>query len=278
MSTLFLLKGISGCGKGSRVSQLIEFLKTEYKYHTYLVDKLKVGEEKFNLKKPLQLGIIFPDLNTFFVGRWVQSNKSKLISWSSLDNLSRYGQTFYRYLPIKFSKMNLVVEGYFGGKTNAFIPKFAKKYFDKGNFVNYYYEDIEELQERVVGRSGKRIKGTCYRDNSKYTKPEVRLNEINAFVSEWPELTYEFKNYKDPLVNFGITFIHELELGDDLKQKFLDYSKHTTTLREVDMIQDPKYHKYWVDGDSENSEIHQFDIDSSIDKEFGIDLSIVKEM
>lgn len=244
MNRLFLLKGISATGKGTRVSQLLEFLKTKFAYSSIYVTKVNIDGTEFKIQ-PFQLSVSVPHLNLIFIGRWVRSNKSKLISWSSLDNLSKFNEPFYKYIVEYFGsrKFDLICEGYFGGKSSALIPEYASQFFDSANVTHYYYDNMEELQLRVEGRSGSRIKGTCYNDNRRYTKEESRVLDYQRYLGKWPSSSYEFKRFDSPISDFGSLLLESIN-ENGLRTEFLEYCERETTHRKVGTEQDSKYVGY----------------------------------
>lgn len=248
-STAIILKGISATGKGTRVSTLLEFLKSRYAHHSHMVTQ--IGE--FDLKKPMQIGVYFPRLRLFFLGGWVKSNKSGLISWSSLDGFSSYNASLYYDISKYYAGCNIVMEGYFGGKGDHVWPSHLGKYFKNVCYFHYLYTDLEELQERCVMRSGKRIKGSCWGDNRAYLiKPEYKIKDVESFREKFNSVaqpdgffSYTFHPHDELPVVFGRLALKYLGLYNEMiefKEQWLQFS----TLRRCEDKEDnhAKYMKY----------------------------------
>ncbi|AKJ73623.1 hypothetical protein SP38_21 [Salmonella phage 38] len=76
MAKIIVVKGTSGTGKGTRVVQFIEWLRT----------KLEPTELTYTIgDKTRPFGLKFEELKLIFVGQYTVSNKSGLASWTSMD-------------------------------------------------------------------------------------------------------------------------------------------------------------------------------------------------
>jgi hypothetical protein len=252
VSNLFLLRGISATGKGTRVSTLLEFLKTKTSYRVEEVTSIIVDDVELQ-KTPIQLSVVFDDINTVFIGRWVKSNKSKLISWTSLDGYSKYNNdTFYNHIMRSYNTRNVVCEGYFGGKGKTFDPPQIAEIFKSADLEHYYYESMDELQSRVMGRSGSTIKGTCYRDNKWCIKEKNRQRVIDLFTAAVPNSTYNFIRHHEEVHEFGSRFLNKIGKSEWVSE-FISFASENSTKRNVESIEEnySKFSKY-LGFDSEN--------------------------
>lgn len=227
--SIFCLRGISGSGKGSRVSHLLVFLSGIFTNFKYLI-----------VDKKTCIGIFFPEINTVFLGKWVISNKSNLISWSSHDWLQIYNfkKTLNNFtfnevlvkLRTDYNVDNLIFEGYpcMMNPLNIFDLYNEQ---DKPSIHTYYYiyNTFEEMQYRVLHRSGKEIKGTCWVQNKSIVK------EYNNFLNT-SNLGDNLKfNVNEPIHTFGEIFLNKINRAD-LIEEYLKYSKKFNTLRDLDVF------------------------------------------
>lgn len=277
-NTAIVLKGISATGKGTRVSTLLEYLKSVYKYESHVVNQ--IGE--FNLKKPHQLGVYFPELKIFFLGGWVKSNKSGLISWSSLDGFSGYNASLYYDISKFYQGCSLIMEGYFGGKGDHVWPSHLGKYFTNICYFHFLYSDLEELQERCVMRSGKRIKGSCWGDNYAYLKkPEYKDKDYLSFLEKFRSVntdgffSYTFHRHDEAPGVFGRLALKYLGMYDDMIP-FYESWERFTTLRRCEDKEDNhnKYMKY-LKFDTDNQVVVDMYIDNKYCEKRFLDQGIV---
>lgn len=255
MSTAVILRGISATGKGTRVSILMEYLKSKFSYESHII--ANVPNEIF--KSPWQISVFFPEIKTVFIGRWVKSNKSGLMSWNSLDGISGYQDSLYYDLPKYYKGCNIVMEGYFGGKGSHIYPHFLVPSVENTVYFHYLYDDIEELQERCVGRSGSRIKGSCWADNRAYLmKPEYKEKDIEIFKNHFKNtgsdgfISYTFHAHTESPNIFGMLALKSMDLDNYIKD-FTDRWQEFSTLRDTSIIEDnhKRFMKY-RGGDTDN--------------------------
>lgn len=181
MSSVYVVKGTSATGKGTRVVQLIEFLKTKEKpsYFTAF---------KGNSSKVTNVGLYFKKHDLFFVGDYVVSNKSKLRSWTSMDMIhSTFGGVdgangVINLIKHAFPTAMIILEGEPMMLSNRWRPKFLKEdmHFDAARIVYFTYpkDDRTPYDSRVVGRSGAIAEGMGWSRNDGY------LNEIQKSRDE----------------------------------------------------------------------------------------------
>lgn len=250
---VFLLRGISATGKGTRVSTLMEFLKTKYECEVRDI-------HPSNEAKPFPIATVFPEPNLTFLGRWVKSNKiGRLYSWSSLDGFSSQDKMYEDIVRYFSYSRGLFLEGYFGGKRPVVTPQVTLPMgFTDYMVRHYFHEDMEELQQRCLGRSGARIKGSCYRDNQACLQESYKIRNIELFKAGFrknniPEsnLDFHFVNAKEPVYKYGVSALIRLGL-DKHVDDFIEFSKENSTLRHVDNVEynHKRFEKY-MGGDSD---------------------------
>lgn len=261
-NSIFIAKGTSGTGKGTRVNQLLKFLKSE----NYDCEKI-IHKYTFKGKpKEIVLGYYFKEVNIFIFGTYVKSNKSGLESLSSLDayHATFGGQGFRDILKQKnteYSNTLFMMEGY----PLVISPKYRPIYFYEElgirNFLAqyYYYNDNkDDYLKRIFNRSGRfpkgnaawfsnsgslyegrAITGECKMINSKYEKS---IMDKRACPHDYNKFTDKYLNqFKVELLPFdaSITTVGELVITQFLKDpilldKFLSYSKNTNCFRSIE--------------------------------------------
>lgn len=157
MLTMAILKGPSGTGKGTRVSQLIEFLKTKEKPIPFY----------YSMISKSSMGLLFKESGILFIGSYVCSNKGGLSSWSSLDSVHAAVKTASNGRLVvleaidfarQHSKENIciVMEGEPMLLSDKFRPEFLSKTYQPNHLmISYFtYSSRDEYEARIQGRSG----------------------------------------------------------------------------------------------------------------------------
>lgn len=153
-----ILKGGSGTGKGTRVSQLIEYLKT-----------LETPVNFYSKLKPKNsYGLFFPINGMLFIGFTVVSNKSGLSSWSGMDSVhagikkAEIGREVIKEAisllkNSKASSLCIFIEGEPMFLSDKFRPAFIEtEYMPDRLLMSYFmYDNREQYDNRIMGRSGK---------------------------------------------------------------------------------------------------------------------------
>lgn len=183
---LFTMFGTSGAGKGTRAYHFVNWLINECELdYEFIINK----EEKTN--KPL--GIVFPEISLVIFGHLVKSQSSVLISWNSYDSIQnivrKKGKNILdliHELHTDYNYNNFLFEGYVNmAYSEKIITMSEGKNF---KYPIYIYEDyfvyegtkeetFEMIQERIVGRNGKRIKGSCHPDNITIPRWSKRMTQ-----------------------------------------------------------------------------------------------------
>lgn len=178
MKTMIVIKGTSGTGKGTRVVQLIEFLRTKYEP---VVREYSVGE------KVRPFGLVFEELKLMFVGQYTRSNKSSLTSWTSMDAIHASvgkGEIAREFLSQYLSDgYTLVCEGEPLMLSDKWRPEWMVSNYglDKLSMLYFHYETREQYDARIIGRSGKKAGDGGWSRNTSYPKEfEASRNEMAA--------------------------------------------------------------------------------------------------
>ena len=187
--TMCVLKGASGTGKGTRVSQLLEYMKT--------LDTPVMFRSRLSSK--LDAGLLFPKLGFLFIGGFVKSNKSGLTSWTSMDNVhatlktAEAGRELIKEA-IEFLKsraivddVTIVLEGEPMLLSDKFRPEFIEsEYKPERLYISYFmYSDREQYDKRIIGRSG----GTGGGDSG-WSRASSYLSDFEKSKEEATRLDY----------------------------------------------------------------------------------------
>lgn len=231
---IFTMLGISGTGKGTRLSQLIHYLS-----YTTSGDNIICEISG----KPTMIGVYFKEYNLVIFGKWVKSNKKgNMISFSSYDWLqsakTSSGLGFFDLVKLLVGQnkvKNIAFEGYPCMVTYKALHELFKEKDVSVNSCYFFYpggkEGFEQLQKRIVERSGSRIKGTCWGGNvdilRKAKAHESYINSDSYSRDKALRFTHDA-----PVTVFGemlLTVIGKQELLEDFKK----FSKNNNTLRDL---------------------------------------------
>jgi hypothetical protein len=240
MSSFIMCKGTSGTGKGTRISQLQMFFKhIGLKHEMHWVD---------DTTKIVPVCLVFPEVNMAFLGKWVKSQYSKLWSWTSLDYIHARFQ--FQYTPgfiTEYKNYNLVAEGYPMTLGSCYRFKHIHETFGfTKQFYQYYHYDLhkkentkeqndecfEQLQGRMMERSGHRIKGSCWGSNwGAYAEYETHQKEHDE-DPRGVELKLSRHRYDDDINVFGASILPFIG-RPDLVEAFHKYCLENNTLRKM---------------------------------------------
>jgi hypothetical protein len=226
--------GTSATGKGTRVSQLLHFLISKYDFEFRSTIIIPENDEVAPYYLPL--GILIPELNTLFLGKIVKSNKSGLLSWSSLDYLhGKLGMDATAklvYSQLKNS-LNIVQEGYVGsGNSIAYGPVVLSEYTQSILLIGYDYKGVKsDMMDRIVSRSSKECKGdAAWSQRSLGSAYIYSCSKQVDLVNNCGVFTRSLE-YDAPLTQLGndwLTFQGE----DELQVEFSEWSEDNSTLRD----------------------------------------------
>jgi hypothetical protein len=235
------LKGVSGTGKGTRVAQLMLFLCDRY--------NVKINKQKVDSDNEQCVAIEFEEPNIAIIGKVLKS-PCGLLNLEGIDHKHEIKE----YLYDKYKSWNLICEGFVLTGSDFFKPQsMLDKYdFKKQMWESYYYDNVEQLQERVTGRSGKRSSGKAFSGNKGI------INEFeNKIKPQCEENGFSCGLYKydEAVTSFGIRYLHFVGLSE-LFPEFLTFSKRKSALRHITKPQD---------GDFFPTELHDYcGIDGSV--------------
>lgn len=222
--------GTSGHGKGTRLSTLMEF----FKYLGFNFEIQYLVNDK-NAEKPnLQvIGSLCKELNMFVMGRWVKSNKSGLMSWSSLDTLTA-GSNFDVAVSLtkQFKDHNYFAEGYVACFTslwyaNIMIPQG----FTSIHKIGYEYDNKEQMLDRVMQRSGRPIKGDASWSQNTFARGVID-NDLKYFA-ENPQVPHTcfMTRFDAPVSIYGETFLKQIGAPQSIIDEFMAFCDSLSTLR-----------------------------------------------
>lgn len=245
---VFTMHGISSTGKGTRLSQLLHFLDSKYELVTLFA----------NLGKATPIGVYVKDLNLVILGKWVRSNKvGKMISFSSYDWLqgikTNDGRNFFEVvnrLISEFNVANVAFEGYPCMVDYRHVHNLIPNSKSFACYFSYPQDGgFEILQSRVVGRSGKRIKGTCWGGNiGTHRTAAGHQEKINTGI--FPNDVAKDLMYDAPVTSFGEVVLNAI--SPELVQEFITFSESSNTLRHLDNREESIYkvNRYYIEQQS----------------------------
>ena len=190
---IIVIKGSSATGKGTRVVQFIEWLRTMYEPR---VVEYSVGS------KTRPFGLAFDELKLFFVGQYTVSNKSGLASWTSMDTI--HATTGSGEIARSFVKdfmgdgFTMVCEGEPLMQSDKWRPVYMREYYgvDDISIMYFSYPSRVQYDERVVGRSGKKAGDSGWSRNESYPR--------------------EFEKSKDEMIQIGFNVAADIYSGLDV--------------------------------------------------------------
>lgn len=224
-----VIRGTSGTGKGTRVCQVLEFLKTKFEHHPVMFEF--EGKTK-------QYGIAFPDLTVIFVGTITTSNKSGLSSWSSMDYIHSTVKKAENARPIAKGFLeqgySLVLEGEPMMQSDKFRPLFMYEYYGVSRYLmpHYWYQNREQYDERIMGRSGKLAGDSGWSRNESYRREYERtLEELDTLGLDTSGCTLD--PHDAPLEQLGASLLVYMDqaalIGD-----FVEFTHAHPMLRSID--------------------------------------------
>ena len=167
MAKIIVVKGTSATGKGTRVVQFIEWLRT----------KLEPTELTYTVgDKTRPFGLKFGELKLIFVGQYTVSNKSGLASWTSMDAIhAATGSGDIARDLIKcwlVQGYTLVCDGEPLMLSDKWRPGWMFKNYPIESLALLYfaYPDRYQYDARIRGRSGKEAGNSGWSRNESYYK------------------------------------------------------------------------------------------------------------
>ncbi|MCI2234647.1 hypothetical protein MKK42_21480 [Escherichia coli] len=181
MAKIIVVKGTSATGKGTRVVQFIEWLRT----------KLEPTELTYTVgDKTRPFGLKFGELKLIFVGQYTVSNKSGLASWTSMDAIhAATGSGDIARDLIKcwlVQGYTLVCEGEPLMLSDKWRPEWMFKNYPIESLALLYfaYPDRYQYDARIRGRSGKEAGNSGWSRNESYYK-EFEKSKAEMLALGW---------------------------------------------------------------------------------------------
>ncbi|YP_009966795.1 guanylate kinase [Salmonella phage Se-J] len=265
MAKIIVIKGTSGSGKGTRVVQFIEWLRT----------KLEPTELSYTVgDKTRPFGLKFEELKLIFVGQYTVSNKSGLASWTSMDAI--HAATGSGDIARDLVKgwlaqgYTLVCEGEPLMLSDKWRPEWMFKNYPIESLALLYfaYPDRYQYDARIRGRSGKEAGDSGWSRNESYSK-EFEKSKAEMLALGWTvavddysgqdvvymkpnENVYDMDHRSEiavmpfdaPLWVVGVAIAYQMDIGAidlDIKD-FYGYCETKPMTREVGG-QDPLAHR-----------------------------------
>lgn len=188
MKSMIVIKGPSGVGKGTRVVQVVEFLRQYFE---------PVSLTYQDGKKTKPLGLAFEEMGLLFIGQYTTSNKSGLASWSSMDAIhsglgsGELARDMLRgYVDMGYT---LVCEGEPLMLSDKWRPEYMFKFYglDTLSLLYFHYKDRAEYDARIIGRSGKAAGDSAWSRNESYPK-EFNEKSLKEMQNVLPEARVQF--------------------------------------------------------------------------------------
>lgn len=228
MAKIIVVKGTSGTGKGTRVVQFIEWLRT----------KLEPTELTYTIgDKTRPFGLKFEELKLIFVGQYTVSNKSGLASWTSMDAI--HAATGSGDIARDLVKgwlaqgYTLVCDGEPLMLSDKWRPEWMFKNYPIESLALLYfaYPDRYQYDARIRGRSGKEAGNSGWSRNESYSK--------------------EFEKSKAEMLALGFTVDVDDYSGQDILYKSPDANtQEFTTKQQSELAVLPFDAPLWVVGNA----------------------------
>lgn len=228
MAKIIVVKGTSATGKGTRVVQFIEWLRT----------KLEPTELTYTVgDKTRPFGLKFGELKLIFVGQYTVSNKSGLASWTSMDAIhAATGSGDIARDLIKcwlVQGYTLVCEGEPLMLSDKWRPEWMFKNYPIESLALLYfaYPDRYQYDARIRGRSGKEAGNSGWSRNESYSK--------------------EFEKSKAEMLALGFTVAVDDYSGQDILYKAPETNtQEFTTKQQSELAVLPYDAPLWVVGNA----------------------------
>lgn len=230
MNNLYVIKGTSGTGKGTRVCQLIEFLKTKETPST--VQTVYNGKAK-------NVGLLFKKHDVLFIGVVTTSNKSGLKSWTSMDYIhSSFGGSEGAHSvlnDIKDMAGTIILEGEPMMVSHRWRPDYIEDNWNPERlclmYFTYELDQREEYDKRITKRSGKAAGDSGWSRNQMYHN-EFPKSDNEALECASMKTSVEDYSYDERLTIIGENFFNDREQAA-LTSEFIKWSSENPMLREV---------------------------------------------
>lgn len=230
-STIFLVKGISGSGKSTRVYLFLEYLESlGLELQPFRFTTLD-GKEK-------EIGLYSPDLNTIFVGKWYENGGVR--RWQGHDSMTGrlcHSEGLSHFLKsVANQGYSVVLDGAGTTATWRLRPKylFEDNKFNEIIHIRYDYtpDQLEDYRNRIEYRSGEPPKG-----DSMWRKSQTFLHDYQKAVEEAKEVQKAGCHvqlfdlpYDEPVYDLGVKILEHFCL-EDVVPEFITYCNNSDYIR-----------------------------------------------
>lgn len=251
MNTISVMRGTSGTGKGTRLNQLIMFLRTREEPE---ILGFKVQSPKSVKFRPY--GLYFKSINTLIIGKYVKSPKSGLISFSSTDpiinNLTSYerisglwvwGYDIVQIILETHRDKHVIIEGLAGLEKSEFsVEHLLVMGYKKILNQLFIVDSIEDIRDRTLQRSGKAAGA-----HGSIGINSVLLNQFDKVESN-NKVIMDLQRFDSHVSMFGRKFISQVLEDTPLYNDFIRYSRFTKHFRHYEEKEKNKiYDKYIIE-------------------------------
>lgn len=216
MEKVFIIKGISGTGKSSRVLQLILFFEQVMGYK-----RIPYYHEHPETLKDKEVGIFFEEPNILFIGKtYERDGVERFQGYDAVTGCFGGAALFSDFMKETGKHHHIVVEGAGVTLSNRLRPKFLFEYCGfTDQFYQYYnYENSdygkEKYHERLMLRSGK-----VTEKDSMWTKCKSYEGEFKKVEEEAKELEISVMHFYDDetpdISHLGIQMLIYLHFSEE---------------------------------------------------------------
>lgn len=205
--SIFIVKGISGSGKSSRVFQLLKYFENLgcklSDFHYVNCD----GKDKI-------IGILVEEFDLIFIGKIYKSGEVE--RWQGYDAVTgnfKKASYFSEFLENNLNKYSFLVEGAGITQTHRLRPKFLKDLGFKNILLQYYNYPLKGKQEyydRIIYRNGEK------------PKKDVMWEKNLGFINDYKFSIKEAEECGN--INLRVySNLHDTDI-EDFGFKFLDFN------------------------------------------------------
>jgi len=217
-SSIFVCKGISGCGKSSRVFQLLKYFDSI---------GMELSEFKFTNSegKEKTVGILVNMLDLVFIGKIYKSGEVE--RWQGYDTMTKTldsASGLTKFLTENKDQYSFVIEGAGITDTHRLRPQFLNNVIGFNQIVLQYYsyESQDQYLNRIIYRSGQVPKKDVMwnrnvgfgRDYDRSIKESVGIDNCLVYKD----------NFDVPIWDFGVKYLISSGL-DELIDEFIQYTE-----------------------------------------------------
>jgi hypothetical protein len=220
-NSIFIVKGISGSGKSSRVFMLL-------KYFEFL--GLTLSDFKFtNVEgKERQIGILVEELSLLFIGKLYKSGDIE--RWQGYDAVTGVfckAVHFSEFLQTNKNKYSFIIDGAGITQTHRLRPKFLRGEIGFNDIlIQYYiYDNKQQYLDRIIYSSGEPPKkdvmwekndgfmaDCCWSmEDSKSIKCTVYCNDVTPSIDDFGIKLLKHIKSDTELIDGFIEFVQEMD-------------------------------------------------------------------